>query len=81
MTELTDAKLHLAMLGMRILRIRGQIPETEPLSPERMAAVAKDLGIQLDAKTIRTAIDDSLHLARLALSALPETNTTPTDTP
>ena len=76
MTDLTDAKIHLAMLALRILRLRGDLPESAALSPELMARIAKDHGIQLDERTIRSAVADSLQLAgaqlaRLAAAALP----------
>jgi hypothetical protein len=74
LSDATAEKIRLVMLALRLKRMRGEIGEDEPVSTEKMARLAAELGVPLSERTFRRV--EQISLARLRNSLLNPTNTT-----
>lgn len=69
MTEATAIKLKLTCLAIEAMRLRGEIGEDEPVSPERMARISEEIGHPVSEATFKRIEGRFRFRARLALAA------------
>ena len=68
-SDLTAAKIDLLMLELRRRRIAGQIPLGQPITPDTMAAISREIQAPVSATTLRRI--EQITLAKLRTAIRP----------
>lgn len=70
MTEHLELKIELAALAVRIMRMRGELPETGSLSRGQFERLSREIGCPVSARDLARFEATALRKARLAALAL-----------
>lgn len=70
MPKSSDLRIHLVMLELRARRLRGEIPDGEPVSIRFMEKVSHEIGFPVSQRSFSRAESRTLTRLKLALQAL-----------